>query len=343
MWRRRGDQETPDLVRWEDLADSEEWTGLLLGNGASIAVHPAFRYDSLFEMARTDAVEHALQPEDIALFDAFNTTNFEQILASLKTASRVLAALQAAEPALRERYESIQRALFQAVHAVHVPWLDVSNDVIPRLHDVLRDYSWAYSTNYDLLAYWASMQNGGAGFIDFLWGTGTRFNALDVEPWTDHASWTKIVFPHGGIHLRRLQGGGTRKVTSAGGNLLAQFTAAFEDDETPLLISEGDSADKLRSINSSDYLSFALRALTEHHGGLVVFGHSLGESDDHIVRPIAGWTANPVAVSVRPGNDADVVQTKALFRQRLAPNPNVEFFDALTHPLSALAPAAERN
>lgn len=334
-WRR--EQETPQLSPWSDVAVSAEWSGLLLGNGASIAVHDAFRYDSLFEVAEAGEVDHALQPEDIALFDAFGTTNFEQILSSLKTASRVLTALQSEEPALRERYDSIQRALFEAVHAVHVPWTDVCDQVIPRLHDTLRDYSWVYSTNYDLLAYWASMQEGGAGFLDFLWGGGnTRFEALDTTPWPDRESWTKILFLHGGIHLRRLQGGGTRKATSAGGNLLDQFITAFEGDATPLLVSEGDSSDKLRSIDSSDYLSFARRKLIDHEGGLVVFGHSLGEADDHFVRPIAQWLDSPVAVAVRAGDDTAVVQSKALYRQRLAPNPNIQFFDASTHPLSRL-------
>ena len=328
--------ESPDLETWQNIADAANWTGLLVGNGASIAVWDEFRYQSLFDVATSDRVDGPLGDEDGALFDAFDTTNFELVLASLKTARVVAEALDADMSVLEARYNSIQHALFQAVHEVHVPWNYVGHRVIPKLHKILREHKFVYSTNYDLLAYWASMQQGGTGFLDFFWTAGNSFDPLNTEVWESRDLWTRLFFLHGGIQLRRVQGGGTRKVTAESGYLLDQFETGFTGDESPLLISEGTSADKLKSILSSDYLAFAHSEFTHHEGGLVVFGHALSEADDHLVKPMKAWRGNPIAVSLRPSaNDADTIEAKARVRGRLAPLQDIVFFDATTHPLGS--------
>ena len=181
------------------------------------------------------------------------------------------------------------------------------------------------------------MEKGGTGFLDFFWGQpDNSFDPFDTEVWLTRSRWTRIFFLHGGIHLRRLQGGGTRKATSLGGSLLDQFETVFEDEESPLLVSEGDSDDKLLSVSTSDYLTFAHQSFVQHEGGLVVFGHSLGDADEHIVKPIRSWRENPVAVAIRPSNDPEaVIQRKAHVRGRLAPMKNILFFDSSTHPLGS--------
>src|SRR5947208_1138255 len=138
------------LSSWGEVSDYADWTGLLVGNGASVAIWPEFRYGSLFNVATSGDVDHQLANEDQSLFDAF-----------------------------------------------------------------------------------------------------------DTEIWSTRERWTRLLFMHGGIHLRRLRGGGTRKVTAEEGSILDQFSTAYGGEESPLLVSEGESADKLASILSSDYLSFA--------------------------------------------------------------------------------------
>jgi hypothetical protein len=316
-----------------------------VGNGASVAIWPEFRYSSLFEVATSDRVDNPLSRDDRELFEAFDTTNFEQVLASLKTAAVVSEALSLDdEDVLEERYESIQRALFQAVHAVHVPWADVAETTTPHLYGALREYEYVYSTNYDLLLYWASMEEGGTGFLDYFWGGSKTFDIFDTEIWATRERWTRILFIHGGIHLRRIRSGGTRKLISADGSILDQFTVRWNEDESPLLVSEGESSDKLASILSSDYLTFAHQMFSAHEGGLVIFGHSLSEQDDHLVIPMRSWRANPVAVSLRPSDDEDeIIQKKDRIRGRLSPMRDVVFFDSSTHPLGdpALAVAEQ--
>ena len=43
------------LIDWGEVADAEEWQGLLLGNGLSVNVWPNFVYDSLFDHAQDAA------------------------------------------------------------------------------------------------------------------------------------------------------------------------------------------------------------------------------------------------------------------------------------------------
>jgi hypothetical protein len=329
-----GQQTDTLLPSWAEVNEYAEWTGVLVGNGASIAVWPEFRYGSLYGVATSDAVSHPLTAEDIRLFEAFETENFEQILAALKTAGIVADALDLDVSTVEARYESAQRAMFEAVHAVHVPWEEVATNTIGRLFDALREYRYVYSTNYDLLLYWASMDRGGKLFLDYFWGEGKTFDGFNTAIWETRKAWTRILFIHGGIHLRRLRSGGTRKVLASDGSILEQFETGYSGDESPLLVSEGDSRDKFASITSSDYLSFAHQMFALHEGGLVVFGHSLSEQDDHLVRPMRSWRGNPIAISMRPKDDEEqLIQEQDRFRSRLSPMKDVVFFDSTTHPL----------
>lgn len=338
------EQPAPLLPSWAEVSESADWSGLLVGNGSSISIWPSFRYDSLFGVAASRQVPHPLAEEDARLFEAFETENFEQVLAALKTAGLVATALDLDVDTLEARYDSIQRALFEAVHAVHVPWEQVGVKTIPRLFEALREYKFVYSTNYDLLLFWASMERGGRKFLDYFWGNGTTFNPLDTKIWTIREDWTRILFLHGGIHLRRLRSGGTRKVTSSAGSILEQFETGYSGDESPLLVSEGASVDKLASIRSSDYLSFALQMFTSHHGGLVVFGHSLSEEDDHFVVPMQSWHGNVVAISMRPHEDEErIVKEQDRYRSRLSPMKDILLFDSTTHPLGDPGLAAKKR
>jgi hypothetical protein len=114
------------------------------------------------------------------------------------------------------------------------------------------------------------------------------------------------------------------------------LSTEFSSNRVPLLVSEGTSDDKLRTILTSDYLSFALGQFAKHEGPLVVFGSSLSPSDDHLVAAINRWSTPVrtavVAVSVRP--TADILATKAYYRDRM-PYADLFFFDATTHPFGS--------
>jgi Domain of unknown function (DUF4917) len=330
--------ESPELLTWNAIRGTDvPWRGLLIGNGASIAVSSSFGYPSLLEVAASPNIDQPLRGGARQLFDALGTTNFEFVLASLKLAGRVCAATGVDYSAFPQLYRDVQQALFEAVGHVHVPWEIVAGRSLPRIRAELVRYKSIFSTNYDLLVYWAMMSEGDPDdFRDFFWELGGGpFDPANVEIWGAPAV---VYFLHGGVHLRRTTGGGTLKRAAVGGTLLSQFRTDWESAESPLLVSEGTSADKLLSISGSDYLSFAYSGFARHTGNLVIFGHGLGEQDDHLVHAMNEWNSPPwnprqIAVSVRGQlSEQQVRQEKARLAQRL-PSADLWFYEADTHPL----------
>jgi Domain of unknown function (DUF4917) len=86
----------------------------------------------------------------------------------------------------------------------------------------------------------------------------------------------------GGIHLRRDINGTVFKETADDHNLLEKFKEPSAS-VTPLLVSEGTAEDKYQAIARSPYLSFGLASLSDHSGGLVIFGSSLRDEDKHLI------------------------------------------------------------
>jgi hypothetical protein len=129
---------------------------------------------------------------------------------------------------------------------------------------------------------------------------------------------------------------GTRKLHAGfSTNLLDQFGTAF--DGAPLIVAEGTAAEKRKAINRSPYLRFALEEFKKSKDPLVVFGHSLGDSDKHIVEAIRTWGLDAkLAVSMMPSTPDVILIEKARLQHEL-PSATIEFFDATTHPLGQLA------
>lgn len=337
----RGFEVNAGLEGWDELADEFHGGGILIGNGSSRAVWEHFGYASLYEQARVN-VDHPLSAIDDDLFHGMDTRNFETVLSALRTALMVCTALGLNEEPIKRRYDSIRVALMEAVQGVHVPWTDVPQETLMAIRSEMRRYSWVYSTNYDLLLYWAVMapQNPWP-FKDFFWGEcevdgpWVCFHSDDTEP---EAGTSKILYLHGALHLCEVPWGETAKLTSGSASLLQQFGVPDEDEQypfVPLLITEGNWQDKMAAIRRSDYLSFAYERFSHHVGPLVVFGQSLGDEDAHIVQALQRWENDQlIAASVLPGVEDRVIERK-LETMRKLPRARMRFFDATTHPLGS--------
>jgi hypothetical protein len=222
---------------------------------------------------------------------------------------------------------------------VHVPWGTGRRfeEKLQSIRVVLRRFEWVYSLNYDLILYWAAMsEEGGTGIVDFFWHPDLSFDPADTElpNWVPDDS-TRLVWLHGGIHLRRRLDGTTFKARSSAGSvgsLLDQFGSSYAGEATPLLVSEGTAEDKYRAITRSSYLEFGLRSLTQHADGLIIFGSSLRLEDAHFIRAINDQPGRAVAVSIRPMDEADIVQRKAELRTAF-PTSDLYFFESETCPL----------
>jgi hypothetical protein len=310
----------------------QQWSGILVGNGASRAVADSFAYTSLYDKASSNTITHPLIQNERNIFHALDTRNFEQVLSALSTAKIVNTAFGQPITALEQSYERIRLSLVEAVHAIHVPHSQIPEETHAQIRSALLEYDFVYSTNYDLLIYWAIMQDP-AGFRDYFF-SGSIFDVGNTEVW--HKS-TKILFLHGGLHLYRTRVGQTLKRTAGlYGNLLDDFATPISDQEqaVPLFVTEGSSSDKLRSIYTSDYLSFGYTQLSRHAGPLVIFGHGLDDQfDRHLTVAIRGSSIKVIGIGIHsPSDGTTISDLKARWNAKF-PNCELIFFDSSTHPL----------
>lgn len=313
------DDSLPD---WDAIKSEFERPSLLIGNGFSQNIWAPFAYKSLFETASASGLSN----QDKLLFSRLNTHNFELILSALSMSNIVLSAIGKSVSELDERYNSIKDALIAAVHGVHIPWKSTQGAILDKISIELSKYESIYSTNYDLIIYW-SIMGCPANFKDYFFSE--RFDVANASIW---GNVTKVHYLHGGLHLYRESGGGTLKRRAENGlNLLDLFAKSYKNS-SPLFISEGTAEEKLSSIYRSDYLSFMLSTFREDKSPMVIFGHGLGDSDNHIVEALRSVDGRHFAVSMLPG--ADVELRKAEIHKKL-PKGEILFFNATSHPFGS--------
>ncbi|MBX3022773.1 MAG: DUF4917 family protein [Bdellovibrionales bacterium] len=324
------------LADWSAIAGWGRWN-LLLGNGFSQNISPKFGYGTLFEVACARSTNPCLNGDGRALFDELDSTHFEEVLQHLGSAARVAGTY--GENAFRTRLlaaqENVREALIGAIHAVHIePQKLREKKCDLSVRKYLDSCGEIFTTNYDLIPYWAIMaEKGGKGFADFFWGDGGQFAGIEAEVF---GYTTPIYYLHGALHLFRDDTGSTTKLACDDSNLiLDQVDAGIRAGKIPLVITEGSSAYKLRAINSSDYLSFAFRAFKSSNMRLAVFGHSLSNAfDGHLIKAMNedNWERRTIAIGVHPTFVTDIIAFKHGMKAML-PKTNLKFFDSTTHPL----------
>lgn len=313
------------LPQWQSLPLSRDCDALLMGNGASRAVWRNFGYDSLFERAQK-VRNRPLGQSDLALFKHLGTENFQQVLSALNTTARLNAALAISSTAPLNRYYAIKEALIHAMRSVHIPWRFVAPGTLAHLNQALRHYPTVFSSNYDLLCHWAMLQ-APEGFDDLMRGDA----GFDVQH--THSQGTRLLYLHGGLQLVRNADGSTRRRAATESALLDGFAINTPGD-VPLFVAEGASADKLRTLRDSDYLSWCHGQLARHRGSMCLFGHNLNAQDQHIIDALLAAPIERLAISIFPLSDAWVISQKRHYTALLRDKPiAVEFFDATSHPL----------
>lgn len=334
------------LATWQEItAERDDWSALLLGNGLSRHVWSSFGYPSLYDKARRDGSGGLTDP-DRALFEALDTRNFERVLAELASAIRIAEALGEDPKPYLDRYRSVQLALGSAVQSVHVNYTGIPTATLEAIGRELQAQEYAFTTSYDLIAYWAMHAVGYDGLCDCFWSEKNSFNPANSDV---PAGRSPVYFLHGALHLVVMGSGVTRKLVHRNlRTLLDQFGRPLDGDDQvrPLLITEGSAQHKLQGIEGNDYLAHALDQLGKCDLPLVVFGSDLSEQDQHLVDALNRNPNRPIAVSIhREGrSENDLRAVKAGIRAGLDANPLV-FFDSATHPLglptlaaSAMAP-----
>lgn len=311
---------------------------LLLGNGFSIAAHANFRYGSLFDEAFGDGDERAR-----SIFAQIGTTDFEQVLRSLDNALAVLgcyADTQALSAQVQADRAFIARRLIEAITRTHP---GTSRDIADDRYDAVARFlgemrrpndqnlsGRIFTTNYDLLLYWATMRNWalvqtrdgfGGGPEGLVWSEG------DLQT---------IFHLHGALHMFVSPSGSITKLVWDR-PLIDQIAGRIDRDLLPIFVTEGAGAQKLQRIAENPYLRHALRsfaaACSEPDAVLFVFGSAL--NDDHITDLIGDGHVGSIYVSAldveqaRPDMAAQEARWIERRRARGLPELELVLFDAV--------------
>jgi Domain of unknown function (DUF4917) len=297
----------------EALAASKRVGGnrhLLLGNGFSIDCRPeAFTYGNLFEEADLDALAVAAE----ALFGLFGTADFERVIEALRVSAEVLALYEGdlvTAERLRFDADALKEALAEVLTRKHP---DNVGSIEPEEYAAARRFlanfdGKIYTVSYDLLLYWALMQDAGPPL--------PRSDGFHSDPDEPDAEWVvwdgftdyrqRIYFLHGGLHLYDA-GSRLQKITWArtGVPLVDQIRNALAENVYPLVVTEGTSEQKVSRIEHSPYLYRGLVSMTRCSGSLFVHGHSLDANDDHVLRRIEGSKVKAVFVGLHGDPDSE--------------------------------------
>lgn len=288
------------------LERSHDYPGLrhvLLGNGFSIACRPeCFRYGALLDKATFDGASMEIQ----RVFDLIGTSDFERIIKLLQLSAALCDLYESSDHDLTSRLradaEVVRESLAQVLAARHpeLPF-DITDEEYGAATAFLSHFTRIYSLNYDMLLYWTIMKgfeppvarNDGFGDPDdddapyVVWQPYVRYREQ------------RVFYLHGGLYLYD-KGTELTKITWSRTQvpLVDQIRDALGDGRFPLIVTEGQSAEKVTKILHNAYLNHAIRSFAMIGGTLFMYGLSLAETDEHLLRRIVDGEIQAIFVSI---------------------------------------------
>lgn len=313
---------------------------VLLGNGFSIACRAnIFNYKALFDRADFSK----LSPNVREVFDALETTDFEIVMEALKTSAILLRLYKDKKADLSEEMladaEGLREVLVHAIADGHPakPY-DIRADEVNSCLGFLSNFDNIYTLNYDLLLYWAIM-NEQENTSEKTYDDGFRMPNTGMA---DYVTWNiektnkqNVFYMHGALHIFDA-GDELKKFTwkHTGISLIEQIRSALDENMYPMIVAEGTSKQKLAKINHSNYLSRAYRSFSNIQISLFIFGHSFADSDNHILELIPMGKIKNLYVSIFGNTNSEVNQeiikrARNLVSKRSGKQAlNVYFYDA---------------
>jgi Domain of unknown function (DUF4917) len=344
------------LLSFEDaIKDSADFSKrhLILGNGFSIACRAdIFHYASLFSQADFSNV-----PEVQTVFEALGTQDFEIAIRALENASRILPAYvpngAAAIAKMLEHAAALKEILVQTIAGNHpaIP-SEIPDEKFWACRQFLShfldgDKGQVFTLNYDLLLYWTLMHDDMAFGEPLLLGKNDGFGNDEDDPNADYFVWqgetgahsARVHFLHGALHLFD-SGNELKKYTWVRKNipLIVQARDSINNNAYPLFVAEGTSVQKKDKIRHNAYLYQGFKQLTANANQgkhcFFIFGHSLAENDDHILKRLARGRFPKLYVGIygdpnSEDNKRIIERAKVLAAPRTARNLlDVAFYDA---------------
>ncbi|MEO6934943.1 MAG: DUF4917 family protein [Collimonas sp.] len=316
-----------EIVKWSDIAGNFT-DGLILGNGASIAIHDGFSYKSLFAKAQ----ELGFITECVAkVFQQFKVEDFEFVLRRLWYAKLVNEALEIKVGPVDAAYNEIRNALISTIRCTHVSY-DEAAQHLPAIRSFLKNFKTVVTLNYDLTLYWAAMHgnaNNEHAFKDCF------HSGKFVDDWEEYRTpygkekaVTLYFYPHGNLVLTREDDLTESKCSAKSKGLLDAIIDTWEKGSVvPLFVCEGTSGHKRKAIESSSYLHRIYREIIPSLGkSLTIYGWGIGDQEKHILEQLENAKLDRVAVSVRDNNQEYVQHVLSKFVK--IGIHNVTFFDS---------------
>lgn len=282
------------LYTFEEVLKQESSSShrhLLLGNGFSIACRKdIFTYGALFEKANFKKCSKKVREA----FDVLKTKDFETVMRALQTASKLTKLYSSKDKELckllLKESDTLKELLINTIAKNHpeMPSSILDNSYNSCRH-FLCNFNNIYTINYDLLLYWAGMHEESEYSFDFDDGFrtpdtgGEEYVTWEIEK-TDRQN---IHYLHGALHIFDV-GDEIKKYTwiNTGIRLIEQIRSALSDGMFPLIVTEGESKQKLARINHSNLLSRSYRSFAKIGNSLYIYGHSMAENDEHILHLI---------------------------------------------------------
>lgn len=322
-----------DTVR--EAARTHEHLAVLLGNGFSIDFDPMFSYSSL--VREVDLSQLHVDKEE--LFTSVGSPIFEVVIERLRTAAR-LTELYGGDARTAELLRQDARVVRNGLPSVlsrHHPKnsVAVSPANLECASRFLAHFSEIFTLNYDMLLYWVLMhdRSGKLPKRDGFGGSKGRVAWKKSAPQEVH-------YLHGALHLF-LEHDVLRKLTNqADGNIIDAVRKRIEEEQFPLIVTEGTTDQKSRYIARHEYLKDAHRRLARCSGGLFIHGASMAENDDHVFERIesAGCGVQSLYVGVHGGSGSKGARRvmnraegiRAQRRELGGPELELRFYDAST-------------
>lgn len=257
---------------------------LLLGNGFSIGAHDGLGYNSLYNAARKNLPETA-----DAVFQKYETTNFEQILQKMSDANWIADAYgiyhHSEHRIIQEDHDRIKDALISAIESVHPRQFELPDGMMQAEKFFLRsEFKMIFSLCYDLMLYW--VMNLRAQDRKFHFQDGFLGNPPEFQD-TLRRGQVPVYFLHGALHLFRVDGKVHKLVQTENQWILDQIRDHISRNTFPIVVTEGTSSGKKIAIESSSYLSRSFSRFNQIRGSLFTYGASLSDPDDHIRKAIS--------------------------------------------------------
>jgi hypothetical protein len=308
---------------WKDIKKHFINGSLIIGNGASIELDEGFHYTSLLDVAKKNSF---IDEQLINIFEQYNTVDFEYILRKLAKV------INNTEPSkknetyekIKKQYDIVREALYLTIHIAHPDYSEVVNSSknLEKNISFLLKFRILINLNYDLLIYFMINDHIRVNEMkDILSASETKssipaFNDCFgrkneklsfFKPRNGKKGGTFVFYPHGNLLLAiDEKTHSIFKIERAEKNVLIEINKKWKDAQnTPIIVCEGGSEEKLFSINKNLYTRFVFNEILSNlsnyfsnvSNSITILGWSLGENDDHILKQILKSKPEKIAIS----------------------------------------------